>query len=124
MTLPTSCSTESESESEAVANPLTCDMCGFEAVSGVGLKIHISRKHEEIPQLDGESPDESDTDCWWIDQHNESLKCFQTYIDVLKDIDNSTLSEQEKSEEREKVTNGRKSAFGDNFKWFPPWYKA
>ena len=91
-------------------------MCGFEAVSGVGLKIHISRKHEEIPQLDGESPDESDTDRWWIDQHNESLKCFQKYIDVLKDIENSTLSKQEKTVEREKATNGRKSAFGDNFK--------
>ena len=76
VTLSTSCLTESESEPEAAANPLACDMCGFEAVSGVGLKIHISRKHEEIPQLDGESPDESDSDCWWIDQHNESLKFF------------------------------------------------
>ena len=93
-------------------------MCGFEAVSGVGLKIHISRKHEEILQLDRESPDESDTDCWWFDQQNASLKCFQTYIDVLKDIDNISLSEHQK------VTHGRKSAFGDNFKWFPPWYKA
>ena len=50
-----------------------------------------------------------------------SLKCFQKYIDVLKDKDDSTLSEQEKIEEREKVKNGQKSAFGDNFKWFPSW---
>ena len=65
-----------ESESEAAANPLACDMCGFKAVSGVGLKMHICRKHEENHQLDGKSPNERDTDCWWIDQHNEYLKCF------------------------------------------------
>ena len=41
-----------------------CYMCGFEAVSGIGLKIHMSRKHEEIPQLVGESPSESETNCW------------------------------------------------------------
>ena len=46
------------------------------------------------------------------------------YIDVLKDIEKSTLSEEEKNEEREKVTNGRKTAFGDNFQWFPPWSNA
>ena len=113
-------STESK-ESEAAASHLACEECGFEAASSVGLKIHNSKKHEEIPQLDGESPYESDTDCWWINQRNDSLKCFQKYIDVLKDIDDSTLSEQEKNEEKEKVNNGRKSAFGDNFKWFPPW---
>ena len=116
----TSSSTESQ-ESEASASCLPCEECGFEAASSVGLKIHTSKKHEEIPQLDGESPYESDTDCWWINQQIDSLKCFQKYIDVLKDIDDSTLSEQEKNEEQEKLNSGRKSAFGDNFKWFPPW---
>ena len=46
------------------------------------------------------------------------------YTDVHKDIDDTKLSEQENTKEREKVNNGRKSAFGDNFKWFPPWDKA
>ena len=63
----TSSSTESQ-ESEASASCLACEECGFEAASSVGLKIHTSKKHEEIPQLDGESPYESDTDCWWINQ--------------------------------------------------------
>ena len=110
MILSTSSSTESK-EAEAAASHLACEECGFEAASSVGLKIHTSKKHEEIPQLDRESPYESGTDCWWINQHNESLKCFQKYIDVLKDKENSTLSKQEKTEEREKVTDGRKSAF-------------
>ena len=101
----TSSSTESQ-ESEAATSCLACEECGFEAASSVGLKIHTSKKHEEIPQLDGESPYESDTDCWWINQQNDSLKCFQKYIDALKDIDDSTLSEQEKNEELEKVTKG------------------
>ena len=43
------------------------------------------------------------------------------FIDVRKDKDNS---KQEKTEEIETVTNGRKSAFGDNFTWFPPWYSS
>ena len=46
------------------------------------------------------------------------------FIDVRKDKGNSTLGKQKKTEERETVTNGRKSAFGDNFKWFPSWYQA
>ena len=53
-------------------------------------------------RFDGESPDERDTECWWINQRNESLKCVQMYIDILKKIDEITLSEQEKTEEREK----------------------
>ena len=41
------------------------------------------------------------------------------YIDVLKDIETSSLSEEEKKEERKKVTNGRKAAFGNKLQWFP-----
>ena len=65
-------STESK-ESEAAASHLACEESGFEAASSVGLRIHISKKYEEIPQLDGESSYESDTDCWWINQQNGCL---------------------------------------------------
>ena len=111
-------------DSESEVNPLSCEECDFQAASNVGLKIHKSKKHEDIPQLDGESACESDTDEWWVGQSIYSLKIFQTYIDVLKDIENSSLSEEEKNEERAKVTNGRKAAFGDKFQWFPPWSNA
>ena len=94
----TSSSTESQ-ESEAAASGLACEECGFKAASSLDLKVHTSKKHEEIPQLDGVSPYANDTDCYWINQRNDSLKCFQKYIDVLKDIDHSTLGEQEKNEE-------------------------
>ena len=45
-------------------------------------------------------------------------------IDVLQDKENSSLSEEEKNEERGKVHYGRKAAFCNNFQWFPPWSKA
>ena len=38
------------------------------------------------------------------------------YIGVLNDMYDRLLSEQEKDKELENVTNGRKAAFGDNFK--------
>ena len=44
-------------------------------------------------------------------------------MDVLADIDESTLSKTEKAEERERATNTRKDIFGGfpNCKFFPPW---
>jgi hypothetical protein len=121
---PASPGSSDAEDSESEVNPLSCEECEFQAASNVGLKIHKSKKHEDIPQLDGESECERDTDEWWVKQNNYSLKIFQMYIDVLKDIEKSSLSEEKKNEEREKVTNGRKAAFGDNFQWFPPWSKA
>ena len=32
-----------------------CDLCDYKGESNVGLRMHISRKHQDIPQLDGES---------------------------------------------------------------------
>ena len=46
------------------------------------------------------------------------------YIDVIKDIEMSSLSKEEKTEEREKATSGRKAALGDTFHRFPPWSVA
>ena len=86
-----------------------------------GLKIHKSRKHEDIPQLDGECSTVRNTDSWWQDHRKISLNTFQKYMDVLKDIEESTLDEEEKHIECEKVTNARKEAFGENYSSFPPW---
>ena len=75
----------------------------FQAAFNVGLKRHKRRKkHEDIPQLDEESSCESDTDRGWVEQSNFSLKVFQMYINVLKDIEKSSLSEEEKIENMKK----------------------
>jgi hypothetical protein len=99
---PASPGSSDAEDSELEVNPLSCEECDSQAASNVGLKIHKSKKHEDIPQLDGESECERDTDEWWVKQNNYSLKIFQMYIDVLKDIEKSSLSEEEKNEEREK----------------------
>ena len=65
------------------------------------------KKHEDIPQLDGESACESDNDEWWMGQSIYSLKVFQTYIDVLKDIENNSLSEEKR------MKNGTKSPMAE-----------
>ena len=36
-------------------------------------------------------------------------------------IDDSPLTEEEKSAEREHVTNASKEALGSNFQFYPPW---
>ena len=35
------------------SNKLSCDLCEHVSQTKGGLKIHIGRKHKEIPQLDG-----------------------------------------------------------------------
>ena len=43
-------------------NPTNCELCDFQGVSTVGLKIHKSRKHEDIPQIDGADSSQRETD--------------------------------------------------------------
>ena len=105
----------------AVTDTLTCDLCGFLPVSSVGLKIHKSRKHEDIPQIDGASFSPRETDNWWERNSKLSLRSYQMYIDVLKDIEDARLSVEEELLEKESVTNARKEALGKIFMECPPW---
>ena len=61
----------------------------------------MGRKHKEILQLDGAVEIEKDTDCWWENNYTNCIKIFQTYKDVLEEINESSLSEEEKSIELE-----------------------
>ena len=106
-----------------------CEICDFQGDSNVGLKIHMSRKHRDVPQLDGYKSDSEseytsydiDTDCWWVNKFKNSLKPYQIFKQVLMDIDETPLSEEEKSSERDRVTAARKEVLGDNYIFFPPW---
>ena len=95
--------------------PFSCDLCEFVGTSSSDLKVHKHRKHNDIPQLDGEFSEGRQTDCWWEKKFKNPLKVFQVFKDVLLDIDDSPLTEEEKSVERENVTNARKEARGSNF---------
>ena len=106
---------------DVASDELSCDLCEHKSETNGGLKIHMGRKHKEIPQLDGDIESERDTDDWWDNNSTEAIKIFQTYKDVLKEIQESSLTEEEKSIEIERATEGRKKGFGNNYIYFPPW---
>ena len=95
-------SSSSLSSADSVTNAFSCDLCDFEGVSSVGLKIHTSRKHDYIPQVDGDISEARNADCWWVKGYRSCLKTFQTYKDVLIDIEEAPLSQAEKCTERDK----------------------
>ena len=104
-----------------MTNKFSCDICEFDGVSSVGLKIHTSRKHENIPQVDGESFEVRNTDCWWVNGYRRWLKSLENYKNVLLDIDEAPLSQEEKCSERDKITQIRKEELGSNYIYCPPW---
>ena len=76
-----------------------CDLCDFKSDRKTGLEIHMSRKHKGIPQIDGEDSTEvRDTDCYWDSGHG--IKIFGIYNNVLKDIEESDISKEEKAYEK------------------------
>ena len=117
----TAASTTSTVSVALAENPTNCELCDFQGVSTVGLKIHKSRKHEDIPQIDGADSNQRETDSWWEEHNKLSLRSYQMYIAVLKDIEDAKISEEEKLIEKENVTNVRKEALGKIFDQCPPW---
>lgn len=81
----------------------------------------MGRKHESIPQFDGETSHERNTDPFWEKNFFHTLKSYGMYKDVLLDIEESGLSKEEKQSECEKVTALRKEGLGKNFSYCPPW---
>ena len=51
----------------------------------------------------------------------EYIRSYQTYIDVIEDINETPLNESEKRLETYKVTNARKETFGESYSALPPW---
>ena len=48
---------------------------------------------------------------------------YQTYLDVIEDVENSRLNEDMKATEKEKALEARKKSLGPNYWKFPPWKK-
>ena len=92
--------------------PFQCDLCEYVGMSSSDLKVHKHRKHNTIPQLDGEISESRQTDCWWEKKFKNPLKVFQVFKDDLMDIDESPLTEEEKSVECENVTKCKKRSPG------------
>ena len=85
----------------------SCDLCEHKSQTKGGLKIHIGRKHKEIPQLDGEIQTERDTDDWWENNSAVSLKTLKVYQDVIEDIKESKLTGEEWMFEMERAIQAR-----------------
>ena len=79
----------------------SCDLCEFETSRKASLSIHMSKKHKEIDQLDGNNSDVEDTyseEYWEKDNMGQTYK---RYLDVIESINDSNLSKEEKEQERE-----------------------
>ena len=78
-----------------------CNLCEFKSSRKNGLTVHVSRKHRNIEQLDGNTSleilcDEKDklydnTEDYWI--RGIIGRTYQTFIDAIQIIDESTLDE-------------------------------
>ena len=105
-----------------------CELCDFTSNWENGVRIHMARKHSQIEQLDGFSEDisednkYSDTEKYW--KTGILTTVFQSFLDANEIVDScSDLSEKEKDHEKAKILEARKCAFGDDFRYYPPWRK-
>ena len=98
-----------------------CDRCDFKSNWENALNVHKSKMHS-IEQTNGENVDEDEfTRKYW--STGKILNCFQTFLDINNDNEDSNLQMSDKAAEKEKVLEARKEAFGNDFKHYPPWEK-
>ena len=107
-----------------------CLICDFVSKWENGLQVHLTRKHASMEQIDGndsyvgddlDKDDEkySGTSHYWKTGRLGTV--YQVFIDANDIIENSDLTEKSKNDEKEKILNSRKTDFGPNFSFVPPW---
>ena len=112
---------------EKAVDDLSCLVCDFRSNWENGLRIHMSRKHSKLDQVDGNSDidieDEkySGTNRYW--ESGRLGTYYQGFLDANYIIETSDLDEEAKIKEKEKVLQARKIAFGEDFRFYPPWRK-
>ena len=121
--------TAGDAIAEKARTDFPCLICDFVSNWESGLQVHMSRKHTTIKQVDGNNSfvgDESEED----EKYDRSVHYwktgylgtgYQNFIDANEVIDASNLNEVSKNEEKEKILEARKCAFGDIFINMPPW---
>ena len=108
---------------------MNCELCDFTSIWPKGLEIHMSRKHQRVPQLDGGNcVDDKDgvvDECYQGSEHYWKTKylgqSYQSYLDANNVVNDSSLCEEEKKIELLGILEARKAAIGENYKYFPPW---
>ena len=84
------------------------DLCEVEISEKASLSIHVSKKHKELDQLDGNNSDVEDTyseEYWEKDNMGQTYK---RYLDVIKSIYGSNLSNKEKEKKKRKSPDRKK----------------
>ena len=114
---------------EEVDSDLECPICDFKSSWKNGLRVHMSRKHKTIIQIDG-SADDEETDAKYANTEHYWRKSwlgisYHVYLDANMIIDTcDDLSNEEKEKVKARLLEVRKKAFGSNFSNFPPWSRS
>ena len=113
--------------SAAKADAFDCVLCDFSSNWEYGLKIHMSRKHDKIEQLDGINDSVEDQE----ENEYEGSKHFwksgwlggayQSYLDAIEVVEKSDLDVAEKEAVNIKILEARKKALGSSYMYYPPW---
>ena len=111
-------------KAEEAPENFQCYLCDFKSNWGNGLNIHMTRKHDAIEQLDGNATDIEDqkyagSKHYWEEGRLGSV--YQTFLDAKEIIEESELDRDDKENEKTKLLEARKTAFGKLFHHFPPW---
>jgi hypothetical protein len=120
---------KSDKSAEQAKKDLPCLICDFVSSWETSLQIHMTKKHSTVEQVDGnatlnddnlvEDDKYSDTCHYW--KTGILGTSFQVFLDATEIINSSNLSEVFKELEKDKVLEARKCAFGENYKYVPPW---
>ena len=118
---------EANEEAGESEQEFPCLLCYFVSNWANGLKVHMTRKHPNIVQIDGNHADNEDvedekyssTDHYWKTGYLGTI--FQTFLDAKDILKESDLLKETKAIENDKIVEARKRAFGPDFKYYPPW---
>ena len=119
---------ENLNSADQTKNEYLCDLCDFKSNWANGLNIHMTRKYQNMEQLDGSNSISDDLE--EDDKYFKTIQywkkgklgtIFQMYLDALEIIDESELTGTAKDDEKARVLEARKKAFGTDFEFFPPW---
>ena len=125
---------QDENEAEKAEVLFKCFICDFHSTWENGLKIHLSRKHSKLEQVDGcdDSDIESVKNLHDDEKYERSEHYWKTgkigiayhvFLDANSIVEESNLSNEEKEIERIKILESRKDFFGKSFFKYPPWKK-
>ena len=106
-----------------------CPICDFKSNWNNGLQVHMHRMHTVLEQIDGSVEQdiaENDTEYnntvhYW--EKGRIGIAYHSFLNANAIIDDSDMTNEEKVEEKNRLLESRKNAFGNNFKNYPPWKK-